>query len=397
MCEGGPHAPPVGPRGLGGAPPLRPPLEPMCLLVPSPSRPAPSSRASARRGAFAPRPRRLSGNPRGRPPGAPRAPARRTPPPPQACASMGLLRLLKLSTRRRICPHPRWIGSLTQNVLPHPRRGRAAATRPAQPARAGRPRPPSCPSPKKRSRESSCSTTLELSTREPPATAAQARTRNRMLEHGTDSGRARSHALYPLDGAADQPNLMARSLAYLFAAGGLITLVLFLLLPHPEAGTAGMLSVAIAALVFGVAIEACAERIPAGAYPWIVACGNLLVTGAVYFRGSPTTAHALFYLWVTFYSFYFFRRGTALLQLVLCGAGYALALAALTEPPRHSFELWSITLCTLVVAGILITSLQRRIEDIVVRHASAGPAHGIDAVLDRRGFEDTFELELERA
>ena len=43
--------------------------------------------------------------------------------------------------------------------------------------------------------------------------------------------------------ACDQRELMARALAYLFAAGSLITLVLFALLPHPEANTAGLLAV----------------------------------------------------------------------------------------------------------------------------------------------------------
>ena len=40
---------------------------------------------------------------------------------------------------------------------------------------------------------------------------------------------------------------MSSALAYLFAAGSLITLLLFALLPHPEANTAGMLAVIAAA------------------------------------------------------------------------------------------------------------------------------------------------------
>jgi diguanylate cyclase (GGDEF)-like protein/putative nucleotidyltransferase with HDIG domain len=219
-----------------------------------------------------------------------------------------------------------------------------------------------------------------------------------MLEHGTDSGRGRAiGARDRFDAATDQPELMARSLAYLFAAGGFITLVLFLLLPRPEANTAGMLGVVGAALAFGLAIEVTAGRLPARAYPWIVGCGNLLVTAAVYFRGSPTAAHALFYLWVTFFSFYFLSRPAAMLQLCLCGAGYALALGALAEPPRHSLELWTITLATLVVSGVLITTIKRRIDDIVLRLTSAARTDVLTGLLNRRGFEEAFELELERA
>jgi len=219
-----------------------------------------------------------------------------------------------------------------------------------------------------------------------------------MPEHGTDSGRGRAmEARDRLDATTEQPELMARSLAYLFAAGGLVTLVLFLLLPHPEANTAGILSVAGAALVFGLAIEIADGRLPRRAYPWIVGAGNLLVTGAVYFRGSPTTAHALFYLWVTFFSFYFLSRAAAVFQLLLCGAGYALALNALAEAPPHALELWTITLVTLVVAGFLIASLKSRIDKMVFRLANAARTDVLTGLMNRRGFEEAFELELERA
>jgi len=219
-----------------------------------------------------------------------------------------------------------------------------------------------------------------------------------MPQHGTDSGRGRAmEARDRLDATTEQPELMARSLAYLFAAGGLVTLVLFLLLPHPEANTAGILSVAGAALVFGLAIEVADGRLPRRAYPWIVGAGNLLVTGAVYFRGSPTTAHALFYLWVTFFSFYFLSRAAAVFQLILCGAGYALALNALAEPPPHALELWTITLVTLVVAGFLIASLKSRIDEMVFRLANAARTDVLTGLMNRRGFEEAFELELERA
>src|SRR4051794_26893222 len=59
----------------------------------------------------------------------------------------------------------------------------------------------------------------------------------------------------------DEQELLARALAYLFAAGSIITLVLYAVLPHPEATTAGMLAVVGVALGVGVGIEIAAERI----------------------------------------------------------------------------------------------------------------------------------------
>jgi diguanylate cyclase (GGDEF)-like protein/putative nucleotidyltransferase with HDIG domain len=192
-------------------------------------------------------------------------------------------------------------------------------------------------------------------------------------------------------------DFMSSALAYLFAAGSIITLVLYALLPHPEANTAGMLPVVAAALAIGVMIEIGGELIPESAYPWIVACGSALIGAAIFFRSSATPAHALFYLWVTCYSFYFFSRRVALAEVVFACAGYAGALFALPHPPAHALELWLVTLASLLAAGVLITALRRRMEDTVRGLASVARTDVLTGLLNRRGFEEAFELELERA
>jgi diguanylate cyclase (GGDEF)-like protein/putative nucleotidyltransferase with HDIG domain len=158
-----------------------------------------------------------------------------------------------------------------------------------------------------------------------------------------------------------------------------------------------MLAVVGGALAIGVSIEIGSERIPANAYPWIVAGGSALVTLAISFRASPTTGHALFYLLVTFYSFYFFSGPWALLQLALCGAGYALALETLPTAPPHALELWLMTLATLAAAGVLLTTLRHRLDDMIRHLANAARTDALTGLLNRRGLEETFELELERA
>jgi diguanylate cyclase (GGDEF)-like protein/putative nucleotidyltransferase with HDIG domain len=191
--------------------------------------------------------------------------------------------------------------------------------------------------------------------------------------------------------------LMSGAVAYLFAAGSLISLALYALLPHPEANTAGMLPVIGAGLAIAVLIEISGELVPERAFPWIIACGSALIGAAVYFRGSPTTAHALFYLWIACYSFYFFSRPVALAEVLFACAAYGAALLALSHPPVHALELWLVTLGTLLVTGLLITALRRRIEDMVRGLASAARTDVLTGLLNRRGFEDAFELELERA
>jgi diguanylate cyclase (GGDEF)-like protein len=194
-----------------------------------------------------------------------------------------------------------------------------------------------------------------------------------------------------------QRELMARALAYLFAAGSILALALFALLPHPEANTIGMLAVIGLALAVGITLEICAEVIPERAYPWVLAAGSALIGAAIYFRGSPTTSHALFYVWVACFSFYFLSRAAALVQVGVAGGTYVLALGALAEPPAHALELWLVTLGTLLVAGILITALRRRVDETVKGLSSAARTDVLTGLLNRRGFEAAFNLELERA
>jgi diguanylate cyclase (GGDEF)-like protein/putative nucleotidyltransferase with HDIG domain len=198
-------------------------------------------------------------------------------------------------------------------------------------------------------------------------------------------------------GPMDRRDLMSRSLAYLFGAGALSTLMLFALLPHPEASTGGMLTVVALAFALGVAIEVGRELIPEPAYVWLIACASALIGAAVYFRASSTTAYALFYVWVACYSFYFFQRGVAVVETLFAGATYAAALDALPEPPAHAVELWLVTVGTLLVAGIVITALRLRIEEMVRGLANAARTDVLTGLLNRRGFEEAFELELERA
>src|SRR2546423_7330985 len=79
---------------------------------------------------------------------------------------------------------------------------------------------------------------------------------------------------------------MAGALAYLLAAGAVITLVLFAVLNHDRARTPGMIAVVSTALAIGVGIEIGGELIPERAYPWLLAVASVLIGAAVYFRGS---------------------------------------------------------------------------------------------------------------
>src|SRR5690242_13339996 len=132
-----------------------------------------------------------------------------------------------------------------------------------------------------------------------------------------------------LDDLGGGREFMAGALAYLFAAGAVIMLVLFAVLDHEQASTPGMIAVVCAALAIGAGIEIAGELIPEQAYPWLLAAASVLISAAVYFRGIADAPHAFFYVWIACFSFYFFPRGIAMAQVGFAAASYGLALALL--------------------------------------------------------------------
>jgi diguanylate cyclase (GGDEF)-like protein/PAS domain S-box-containing protein len=154
---------------------------------------------------------------------------------------------------------------------------------------------------------------------------------------------------------------LARSLAFLFAAGATLGAI-SLALPHPkhedELGLAGAIA---AAYVVGGATLVVGRRLPLVAYKVLVALGTALVTAAVYFSGEGSSAYAMFYIWVGLYSFYFFSTAQAVLQSALVGAAYAGVLAFGVHASAPVAR-WLVTLGTVFVAGTLISRLSQRVR-----------------------------------
>ncbi len=190
---------------------------------------------------------------------------------------------------------------------------------------------------------------------------------------------------------------MARSLALLFAAGATLSLLLFLALPHPEGNVTGMLATIAVAFALTTLIVARGERLPEPAYRWLLAAGTALITAGIFFRGEPTAPHVLFYLWVIFFAFFFLGRAAGLAQLALALGGYGLVLVMSDERPGEALELWSLAAGGLLVSGLLISMLKGQLDAMVLQLSDAARTDPLTSLLNRRGFEEAFENELDRA
>lgn len=195
-----------------------------------------------------------------------------------------------------------------------------------------------------------------------------------------------------LDGGA----AMARAGFWLGSAGALVA-VLALVLPHSsevdEAGVA-----AAGALAMSIALLALIgfDSLPRWAFHAGTVAGGVAATLATYFWGDGSLIGPVPYLFPAFFAFTFFPVPAALIHLALIGAMFAIELA-LRDPGYAAVAEWAVTVGSLAGTGLLLAfvrdGLGRRISTLAVA-ALRDPLTGL---LNRKGFEDAFDVELERA
>jgi diguanylate cyclase (GGDEF)-like protein len=208
--------------------------------------------------------------------------------------------------------------------------------------------------------------------------------------------------------AASQRALMVLSGVYLCMAGTLLTMV-WLALPYSPAAAdeSGLVLMAIGSAGMGTVMLVGGDRLPAGAFHCFAFGGTLLVTGMVHFSGAETSPYAFLYLWVALYALYFFTPTQAALHILSIAMAYAAVLAmdlaaghlqsGLLTGFGEAAPRWTFTVGTLLVAIVFIRLLKDRLDGLVARFADAAREDPVTGLCNRRGFDETFDLEVERA
>lgn len=137
-------------------------------------------------------------------------------------------------------------------------------------------------------------------------------------------------------------------------------------------------------------------RLPPWCFPLLAACGTALISAAIYLAGDGASAAAMLYLWVAVYSFAVLGERQALLQLVLIAAAYGGVLLA-RDPPGAPLATWLATVGTLAATGAVIRLVRGRTAQLIADLADAARTDPLTGLLNRRGFEERFDMELERA
>ena len=170
--------------------------------------------------------------------------------------------------------------------------------------------------------------------------------------------------------------VMARAAMYSFLAGGLVALASMPALPVP-AGVIGALCL-VAATVPLVGYD----DLPRWTFPLLVGVGVGVGLAGVWFGGD---AYSLLLALPASYSAYFLRKPeAAVLTAVAAGGSVAVGAAPVTAVG--------------VVAVAALVGLQRaNVNRVIWRLSDAAVTDELTGLLNRRGFHDLFDTELERA
>jgi diguanylate cyclase (GGDEF)-like protein len=189
---------------------------------------------------------------------------------------------------------------------------------------------------------------------------------------------------------------LARTASLLSAIGALICLAGALLPGDAQHDDTVLLGTAAAFSLLATALFAVGDRLPAWTFHPLAVVATAIATAASYGWGSGSAYGPLLYLWVAMFAFYVFSRWMALVHLALMAAGYALALA-LEDPAENPLDGWIATVATLLGTGLFVAFVRDRLSELIRRLRDAAHRDPLTKLLNRRGFQQVFDGELERA
>lgn len=195
---------------------------------------------------------------------------------------------------------------------------------------------------------------------------------------------------------ATDPAVVARSLAYLFAIGAVLVLLLPLLPGRQLRYPALTVGAATVALLTSVGLLTVYDRTAGWVLSALPSFGTVLVT-AVIIGSQPAAAPAsvFLYFWVVLTGFYFSGLRVGLMHLA--GVAVALAAALWVASVAQGLMLWLMVMSSFAVTGVLLNLLRQRADTLILTLDAAAHTDALTGLANRRSFEAHFEEELYRA
>jgi diguanylate cyclase (GGDEF)-like protein len=189
---------------------------------------------------------------------------------------------------------------------------------------------------------------------------------------------------------------MARGAFWFALAGASIGLLAVVPPQGPELSESGVLAATAGAAALAAVALIGFDRIPLWAFHAGTVVATALATLGIHGWGDHSPYGPLPYLWITIYAFYFFKTPAALVHMAILGAlfGVELGLRDLGWTPLDS---WFATIGTLTTAGLVVAVIRDRMVGLISNLTDAARTDPLTGLLNRRGFEEAFDMELERA
>jgi diguanylate cyclase (GGDEF)-like protein len=216
-----------------------------------------------------------------------------------------------------------------------------------------------------------------------------------------DRARAATVRFFAEEGTSDDAQdrlVMARALGSLFVAGAVIAL-LSLALPQPtDSDPAGIAVICALALALGFTFIFERGRLPGWMFPAACYAATLLISLALYLSNAVDSPYSFFYVLVAMFSAYFLSVRQLALQVVTIAVMYPLIASLLdSATAEQPAQRWLLTIWTVLVVGLFIAVLRHRMNALILRLSDAASTDPLTQLLNRRGFRDVFDLELERS
>jgi diguanylate cyclase (GGDEF)-like protein/putative nucleotidyltransferase with HDIG domain len=135
---------------------------------------------------------------------------------------------------------------------------------------------------------------------------------------------------------------------------------------------------------------------PYAAYFIALLLSVLMIDGVILSSHEVGSPFVIYYTWASLFAFYFLTAAEAIALVVFAAINLGAVLLIVGATPAD-VPRWAMVEGTIVVVGLFIWYLRRRERGLIDRLADAAQRDHLTGCLNRRGFEDAFDLELDRA